>query len=250
MAAASAFTPEERAGLVLALAMYGLGALLLTMIPTRPTVPPSGRIEVTFSEQTGLVSTAPVPSQQGQSVDNVNDEVPVVRPDPPSQALASPPTPRDKPRKPEPVRTERAVRSVPEKPETRTDTRVGRDFLAGASGAGGGLPAQRAGPQVQSSLLGAMARQLRPYWQGKVPEGPDAEKLVTILRYSLNRDGTLAGVPEIVRQEGITEANRPQARRHAEQAIRAVQLAAPFDLPPEYHDIWKRVTIRFDKRLM
>jgi len=102
---------------------------------------------------------------------------------------------------------------------------------------------------VQSSLLGAISRAIRPHWQGKVPEGADSEKLVTILRWSLNRDGSLAGTPTVVRQEGITDANRPQAARHAEQAIRAVQLAAPFDLPAEYYDTWKRVTIKFDKRL-
>lgn len=133
-------------------------------------------------------------------------------------------------------------------------TRVGSDFLKGVSGAQAtgqsrNPPAQAAGPQVQASLLGAISRAVRPHWQGKAPEGADAEKLVTILRWTLNRDGTLAGRPEVVRQEGITDANRPQAARHAEQAIRAVQLAAPFDLPVEYYDTWKRVTIRFDKRL-
>jgi hypothetical protein len=134
------------------------------------------------------------------------------------------------------------------------DTRVGADFLKGVPGAQAqgeahNPPAQVAGPQVQASLLGAISRALRPHWQGKAPEGADAEKLVTVLRWTLNRDGSLAGRPQVVRQEGITDANRPQAGRHAEQAIRAVELAAPFDLPPQYYDIWKRVTIRFDKRL-
>jgi hypothetical protein len=54
----------------------------------------------------------------------------------------------------------------------------------------------------------------------------------------------------VVRQEGITDSNRPQAGRHAEQAIRAVQLAAPFDLPDEFYDAWKRVaSFRFDRKL-
>jgi len=73
---------------------------------------------------------------------------------------------------------------------------------------------------------------------------------VTILSWNLNRDGTLAGRPTVVRQEGINDANRAQAGRHAEQAIRAVQLAAPFDLPEEYYDAWKRVaSFRFDRKL-
>jgi outer membrane biosynthesis protein TonB len=133
-------------------------------------------------------------------------------------------------------------------------SRIGDDFLKGVPGAreagpSRNPPAQAAGPAVTASLLGAISRALRPHWQGKAPEGADAEKLVTVLRWSLNRDGSLAGRPEVVRQEGITDANQPQAGRHAEQAIRAVQLAAPFDLPEEHYNTWRRVTIRFDKRL-
>lgn len=146
--------------------------------------------------------------------------------------------------------------AAPARPANRPagGSRVGDDFLKGVPGAQSAArsnspPAQVAGPQVTASLLGAISRALRPHWQGKAPEGADAEKLVTVLRWSLNRDGSLAGRPEVVRQDGITDANRPQAARHAEQAIRAVQLAAPFDLPEEYYNTWKRVTIRFDKRL-
>ena len=109
-------------------------------------------------------------------------------------------------------------------------------------------PAAAIGPAVQSALAGAISRQLKPRWAA--PQGVDTERLVTVLSWSLNRDGALSGTPIVVRQEGINDANRPQAARHAEQAIRAVQLAAPFNLPPEYYDAWKRVaSFRFDRRL-
>ena len=132
-------------------------------------------------------------------------------------------------------------------------SRIGSDFLQGVqgartTGAATNPPAAAIGPAVQSALSGAITRQLKPRWAA--PQGADAEKLVTILSWSLNRDGSLAGSPRVVRQEGITDANRPQAARHAEQAIRAVELAAPFQLPGEYYDAWKRVaSFRFDKRL-
>ncbi len=149
----------------------------------------------------------------------------------------------------------RGSQAAPAKPVTQPGgTRVGADFLKGVSGAQSqgqahNPPAQTAGPDVKASLLGAISRAIRPHWQGQVPQGVDSEKLVTVLRWTLNRDGSLAGRPEVVGQEGITPANRPQAARHAEMAIRAVELAAPFDLPDQYYDTWKRVTIRFDKRL-
>lgn len=132
-------------------------------------------------------------------------------------------------------------------------SRLGDDFLKGvpgaqATGAARSPPAQAIGPAVQSALAGSISRQLKPHWAA--PQGADADKLVTILSWSLNRDGSLAGPPQVVRQEGITDANRPQAARHAEQAIRAVQLAAPFNLPPEYFDAWRRVaSFRFDRKL-
>ena len=97
-------------------------------------------------------------------------------------------------------------------------------------------------------MSGAISRQLKPKWAA--PQGADADKLVTILSWSLDRNGSIAAGPTVVRQEGITDANRAQAARHAEQAVRAVRLAAPFELPDEYYDAWKRVaSFRFDKRL-
>lgn len=125
-------------------------------------------------------------------------------------------------------------------------------FKSGIPGAksdtGKGVPAAQVGPQVRSALSGAITRQLKPHWNP--PDGADADQLVTILSFNLNRDGSLAGKPQVVRQLGITAANSAQADRHAEQAIRAVQLASPFNLPPEYYDAWKRVSsFRFDLRL-
>lgn len=119
---------------------------------------------------------------------------------------------------------------------------------AQATGTARNPPAAAIGPAVRSALAGAISREIKPRWVA--PQGAEADKLVTILTWNLNNDGTLAGTPRVVRQEGITDANRPQAQRHAEQAIRAVQLAAPFDLPAQYYDAWKNVAeFRFDRRL-
>jgi outer membrane biosynthesis protein TonB len=118
----------------------------------------------------------------------------------------------------------------------------------GTSASGHGMPASQMGPQVRSALSAAITRQLKPHWSP--PAGVDAEQLVTILSFDLNPDGSLDGKPQVVRQLGITAANSAQASRHAEQAIRAVQLASPFNLPSEYYDAWKRVSsFRFDVRL-
>jgi outer membrane biosynthesis protein TonB len=200
-------------------------------------------------------------------------------PPPPQRPVAKPPPPRPAPRaKPAPTQRPSPARAQPKpqpKPQPRTQpaaqpsqtraqpaerpprisgaSRIGDDFLKGTPaaqniGTSRNPPAQAIGPAVRSSLAAAISRQLKPKWAA--PQGADADKLVTILSWSLNRDGTLAGQPTVVRQDGITDSNRPQASRHAEQAIRAVQLAAPFELPPEYYDAWKRVaSFRFDRKL-
>jgi len=170
----------------------------------------------------------------------------------PAKAPARPAPPRSAPSK---AAARPSAPKAPARPVAPSGgSRIGSDFLSGITGGSGpnrastAAPAAAIGPAVKASLSSAIARQLKPKWQA--PQGPDAEELVTILSFNLNRDGTLAGPPQVVRQQGINDLNRNQAQRHAEQAVRAVRLAAPFDLPPEYYDAWKRVSaFRFDKRL-
>lgn len=130
-------------------------------------------------------------------------------------------------------------------------SRIGVDFLKGFGTSPAGkaqAPAAAAiGPGVKAALSGAISRQLKPHW--RVPQGVETDQLVTILAFDLNPDGTLAGPVTVVRQEGVTASNRPQAGLHRENAIRAVKLAAPFPLPPDLYEAWKHVQWRFDRNL-
>ncbi|MBA4086283.1 MAG: hypothetical protein C0491_00595 [Novosphingobium sp.] len=193
---------------------------------------------------------------------------PQPKPAPPKPAPPKPAPPRPVPPKPAPARATPAkpapAATTPKSgsgdtsPRRRPDaptggSRIGSDFLKGIPGStkpgtAKAAPAATIGPEVRSSLAGAISRQIKPHWAA--PQGVDADKLVTILAWDLNPDGSLAGRPRVVDQQGITPANEAQAKRHAEQAIRAVQLAAPFDLPDTYYSGWKRVTaFRFDRKL-
>jgi len=99
--------------------------------------------------------------------------------------------------------------------------------------------------RVKRSLASSISKQIKPKWAA--PQGADSDKLVTILSWDLNDDGSLIGRPRIVSQQGVTPANEVLAKRHAEQAIRAVQLASPFDLPKRFYSSWKRIAaFRFD----
>ncbi|WP_062342249.1 hypothetical protein [Novosphingobium sp. CCH12-A3] len=220
--------------------------------PPRPVPPPP-------QPQPKPVPAPPKPAPKPQ---------PQPKPAPPKPAPPRPAPAKPAPAKPAPAKP--AAKPAPAKattpksgsgdtsPRRRPDaptggSRIGSDFLKGIPGStkpgtAKAAPAATIGPEVRSSLAGAISRQIKPHWAA--PQGVDADKLVTILAWDLNPDGSLAGRPRVVDQQGITPANEAQAKRHAEQAIRAVQLAAPFDLPDTYYSGWKRVAaFRFDRKL-
>jgi hypothetical protein len=265
--------PEERVGLIVALAAHvGLFAWLALDPLGKSVQPPPDRMTVTFADEVALESTSPEPAADAApDVASARGEAPPeAEPVPVPMAETTPlpaPAPALKP-KPAPTPLAKAQPKLQSKvaprpapatqPRRRPDapkgaSRVGNDFLKGlpggqAAGAATSPPAAKAGPQVAASLSQAIARQLKPKWVA--PQGAEADQLVTVLAWDLNRDGSLAGRPRVVSQSGVTDANRAQQARHAEQAIRAVQLASPFDLPAQYYDSWKRVaTFRFDRKL-
>lgn len=256
MASLAHFSREERLGLGIAAAAHvALVAALAWQVRDDPTpLPIPERMTVSLADEVSLESTAPNPSAEPAAA-----AAPVLAPEPEPQPEPVReqvrPTPRETvaPR-PNPQPSRRATPTpTPTPSPTRTrqagGTRLSDDFLEGVgTNRRGGAPAATFGPAEQASLAQAINRQLKPHWSA--PSGVDAEKLVTVLRWELNPDGSLKGRPEVVSQSGITDSNRPQAALHAERAIRAVQLAAPFDLPEEFYDQWKRIREwRFDRRL-
>ena len=262
---------EERIGLALAIAAHiGLVAWLALAPLGKDIQPPPERMTVSFAEDVAPKATSPEPLAQAapDTAPERGEPVPgpaVAPPEPAPRAVASPlprpappvskPSPRPSPKPPAkakaPAPADARSRRRPDAPAGAS--RVGNDFLKGipggeARGTAQNPPAARAGPQVAASLAQAISRALKPRWNA--PQGAEADQLVTVLSFDLNPDGSLAGKPRVVGQSGVTDANRAQQARHAEQAIRAVQLAAPFDLPEQYYSLWKHVSsFRFDRRL-
>ena len=250
---------EEKLGLgVAAVAHVALFAALLWHANREPAiVPPAERMSVSLAEEVSLESTAPDPADAAQAaVAPILSADSKPAPEPETQPIRRPvertinrPTPSPSP-SPRQTTAPRPRPSQSVKPTGAPS--LGDDFLRGVSDGdrndARGAPATVAGPAEQASIASAMIRQIKPHWSA--PQGADAEKLVTILDWDLNPDGSLKGRPRLVRQLGITDSNRPQAPLHAERAIRAVQLAAPFRLPEKYYSAWKNLRgIRFDRNL-
>lgn len=213
---------------------------------------------------------APRPQPRPQPPRPQPKPAPAPRPAPPKPAPPKPgppkpapkPAPQKTPAKPAPSRDSSAIDRIVGKsgsasskattpPKKAGGSRVGADFLSGVSGAtstqGKGQPAAALGPAAVSALNGAISRQLKPHWAA--PQGADAELLVTTVRFRLNKDGSLDGDPQVLRTTGQNAANSAQVQRHQEQAIRAVKLAAPFNLPEDLYNGWKVITTNFDRRL-
>lgn len=257
--AVTALRRDEGLALLAAVAAHVALVLVLTIRPSPIPLPPPERITVTLSDEVGLTSTSP--STAPAAADEAPELGEQASPPPSPAAVQPAPLPKPLPRATmaPPPKPALLAKAPPAKaPSAKTVTkpgasRIGDDFLKGTPGGtakapAGPPPAATIGPAVRSALSGAISRQLKPKWVA--PQGAEAELLVTILTWDLNPDGSLAGNPRVVRQEGITDANRAQAARHAEQAIRAVRLAAPFNLPDEFYPAWKRVTaFRFDRKL-
>lgn len=261
---------EEKAGLVVALAAHAALVAWLMLNPPAPRpMPVPERMTVTLSDEVAERSTSPEPKAEAAP-----DVAPVLAPEPapvpspvaqpapqPAPRVAPAPAPQPLPRptakapaQPQPAAKTPPAKAVPPKPAAGGGSRLGSDFLKGIAGGttpgatAKAPPAQALGPQVKAALSGAITRQLKPKWTA--PQGADADQLVTVLAWDMNPDGTLAGSPRVVAQSGITDANRAQAPRHAEQAIRAVRLAAPFELPADLYSSWRHVaSFRFDRKL-
>ena len=247
------------AALLAALAA-GFAAVKVPQIRNQP-------IEVAFVDEVGLESTAPIasaemPAPKLAEIEGPPEPVaapvpeplpapPQLQPQPQPRAITPQPAPR-----PQPKAAPKAAPAPPKaQPQPKATRPTGR--LSGLLDGVGDTPskskaatppASTAGPAVQASLVGEIRRQIRPHWQRAAPTGADVEKLRTEITISLSRSGAVTDV-QVGSTSGQTTSNRPQVALHRERAVRAVQLAAPYELPAEYYDAWKRITISLDLRL-
>jgi outer membrane biosynthesis protein TonB len=270
-----ALSRSEAVGLAIAaIGHLGLFVFLSPAMSPNPEKLVVTPIEVSISDEVGLESQAPVPSHEEaaarlspvETPSEAEPEPAPPEPQPEPQPIAKPqpspprpapapdarpapkppakPAPAAAPAKKPPAKP--AAAAAPAKQPTRRNVQASGaldGILAGinnkpSSGKATTPPAATAGPAVRSALQAEVQRQVRPHWTP--PSGADSEKLRTTVVVRLNRDGSIAAQVRVT-QTGITDSNRAQAALHKERAIRAVTLAAPFKLPPQYYDAWKTI---------
>lgn len=268
MAMLGSLRREERIGLGIAAALHVALVIAFVAQPkTRTDIEPNQRMTVNLASEVGMEAAAPEPvSESRAAIAPTLSDLPAPAPEPAEPMAVQRPQPQPQPRVERPVpatrpapaqvrpraRPSQASATAPARSTSRAGgARVGDNFLTGMGDSTRTTetraPAAAMGARERASLLQAIVREIKPRWQP--PSGPDVDQLVSKVRFRLNPDGSLAGRPELVSQRGENDSNRTQAGRHGEQAIRAVQLAAPFDLPDQYYSAWKTVTLDFDWKL-
>lgn len=267
---APAISQDEAIALVVALAAHALLVAALTLgAPGREVQPPPERMTVTFAEQVADVSTSPDPFEQAAP-----DEAPVIGEVPPEPApqVAPAPVPQIQPRVVQPAPSRAAPRvaqpqprqpppkAAPKPPADTRDrrrpdapvggSRIGNDFLKGVPtgtrpGAKGN-PAAVISDQAKASVRVSINREVLPPWNSCPVNGVDVEKLRARVTFHMDRSGRVLSIDPFD-ASGANSANAPQVARFKECAVRAIQAASPFNLPPESYDFWKNYTLNFRK---
>jgi hypothetical protein len=247
---------DEKIGLGAAVALHGalVAVLLMQAVRSNVAVFPE-RIAVSLATEVGLEAASPDPVSESRA-----SIAPTLAPEAAPAPETTKPDPRTALSQTAPTRD----RSRPDRPTNQTATpprpasnagggsRIGDDFLDGKGSSTTTketrAPAATFGRAERAALEAAVVRQLRPHWTA--PSGLDAEQLNSVVTWQLNQDGSLRGVPRCrTDPRTITESNRPQVGLHCERAIRAVQRAAPFNLPEQFYNRWKELEWDFNKRL-
>lgn len=264
-----AFRNEEKIGFAAALVLHGalVAVLLMQAVRSEVSVFPE-RMTVSLATEVGLEAASPDPVAESRAAiapTLADDPAPTPEPAAAERVERAAPTP------PPPQRIARTASTQPTRDRSRPDrtpskpaatpakaaekgggSLIGDDFLEGRGSSTitdeTRAPAARFGSAERAALSSAITRQLRPHWTA--PSGVDTELLVSTVSWDLNSDGTLNGRPRCKTDpSSITTSNQQQAGLHCERAIRAVQLAAPFNLPEQFYDRWKALEWQFDRRL-
>lgn len=135
------------------------------------------------------------------------------------------------------------------KPGRAAAQRLGPDFLKGVLGksAGTGEHAHAAVSGVAMNGLGAaIRRQIQPCYDLGGLGGTPAMQITTVLQLRFNQDGSVAGTPQLVEQQGVDDGNRAYAKQMVEVSRRAVLRCAPLKLPAElYAGGWENIVLNF-----
>jgi outer membrane biosynthesis protein TonB len=198
---------------------------------------PAAEIEIAPDPAPPKPQPAPAPPPKPAAVSKPQP----VKPTPPAPAKAAAPA-KPAAAKPKPVQvaSKTAGTNVAATNPRPRGGRLGADFLKGivaepSAGKAQTPPAAKIDARALAGLQAAISRQIQPCADRQVDPGPGANQITTVLNLRLNRDGTLAGTPTMVRQAGVNDENSRYARRVVDLGVAAFKGCSPLQLPAEFY---------------
>jgi len=271
-------TDQKGLGFAVVAHLLLFAALTISIAKRVPPVqPPQEAMDVQLVDAVGLRSAAPNPATEAPQEMQAPEQAPPQEAPPPAPS-PTPPQPKpvqEKPRptppsptpalKPKPQPPQKAlsdilkdVRSTAKSEQAGSDAKAKADraasekvgaLLKGVLGASAGKGENARAPitgAAMNGLAAAIKRQVQPCYELGGLSGTPAMQIVTTLRLRYNKDGSVAGNPQVVEQTGISPANRAYAQQIADVARRAVLRCAPVHLPAElYEGGWDDLNFRF-----
>jgi outer membrane biosynthesis protein TonB len=226
--------------------------------------PRNDPIQVTLTDEIGMVSAAPDPSDEppapkaGEQAEPDDTEIappdsepePEPKPQPPKPAAKPEPQPKSTPR---PPNSANASSKPNQKPNNKRDTSglAGLDVSGPAeektNGKGDRSQASATGAE-QANFLSAVKRQVQPCADRQNIPSAEAESIVAIVQLRLKPNGALESV-RILRHEGVNDGNQRYVTR-VDDAVEAVfKGCTPLrGLPADLYDVkggWKSLTFRY-----
>ncbi|MEA3031135.1 MAG: hypothetical protein QOG13_2460 [Sphingomonadales bacterium] len=252
----------EATGLGVVVAGHAALLAALTFALGRIGVPPVApqAMEVSFVDEVGLTSASPSPTPEpaaaalAPEIGPVEDSAPAPAPPTPAPQREAVTAPSPIPAPHPPSRAlPRPTPAAP--PGTGQATRrpglgdldpraFGRDPAARSNNP----PAAVMNAQAAASIGDAIKRQVQPCADRQsIPYG--AGEIVTQINLRLNRDGSLAARPRVIRQLNADGDNSRYAQRAADIAIAAFTQCSPLrGLPQELYDVprgWSNFTMNY-----
>ncbi len=273
MAEQRAVRGNEGRGIAIAVAAHVLIIGLLSVQWTggdrRFDNPP---MEVDLIAETAVQSTAPIITEAPPSARlGEEDAVDIAAPEPiptppvPEPIVRQTPSPTPKqvarpvptpPKKQPPAVTKAAPKAAPKTPPAKKTQTGPTGRLDGITEGLGreqtkappnkGAPAAATAAEVRRSIDVSIKAKVGPRWNRCNVSGVDVEQLKTVVIFRLTQAGALAGFSSVT-TTGQNDSNRFQVARHQECAKKAIEVAAPFDLPEENYSYWQNYTLDFDK---
>lgn len=252
----------------LGVAVVGHAALFavlsLVVLRAPPLIPPSDAIEVSFTDEVALQSASPEPAAEPPAPATAPDLGAIEEAPPAPSPSPAPPQPTPRRATPAPERASPVAQTDPRdrrRPENARNRpghesraprlgdlnldNIGRDPSTNRSR---NPPAAMTG-QAAANIAQAILRQIQPCADRQIDPGPGANQIVTAINLRLNRDGSMAARPRVVRQTGINDENQRYADRVADLAIASFTGCAPLrGLPAELYDVprgWSNFTMNY-----